>query len=337
MPIASIKRYLGAAGSEETLRQVISLLVDKLGESAVDAEPDESSDFRMDIRAIREALTLDLPQENLLILVQSATQALETYNGRITRRIANQTANYQTIIKLLQNTLVKTAGENAETVQNLARIGEDLERGNGFKDLQSLKLELSKCLSSLRDEVERARAGRQSVIEKLQIEIESYRELDESLPQRKLDAATGLARQSACIEAIQEAIDIGTRHYAVVMVVNRVQPVNARFGREAGDRMLSRFKEYVETQLRASDQLFRWTGPAVVAILERPETFDHVCATVRHMLDSSIDANYEVNGRSVLIPVSAAWSVIMLTATPEAIARQIQTFIASSGCPIERS
>jgi GGDEF domain-containing protein len=116
-----------------------------------------------------------------------------------------------------------------------------------------------------------------------------------------------------------------------VMVVNRIQPINARFGRAAGDRILARFKKYIEAQLGASDQLFRWAGPAVVVVMERPQTADQVRALVKRMFDTPVQETLELGTRSVLIPISAAWSVMMLTSTPDALEKEIDAFIASQG------
>jgi hypothetical protein len=49
------------------------------------------------------------------------------------------------------------------------------------------------------------------------------------------------------------------------------------------------------------------------------------------MLEIPIQENYEIGDRSVLIPISAAWSLTLLNSTAEATDQQIQTFIASQG------
>jgi GGDEF domain-containing protein len=232
---------------------------------------------------------------------------------------------------MLQESLAKVAGERATAVEGFSRIGEELQRGTAFKDLQSLKEHLHGCLSNLRTEIEREKAASRELIERLQTEVGSLRGPRTWPASRDLDPATELPLQPECMTAIREAIDTGRRCFAVVMVVNRVQRINARFGREAGDRMLCRFKEHAEKQFFASDRLFRWSGPAIVVLLERSEAFELVRAQVKRMLDVPVHENYEIGDRSVLIPISAAWSVMFLNSTTDAIEKQIQTFIASQG------
>ena len=329
--MVSIKRYLGNTGTETTLRQAVSLVIEKLGEYAVEGDVREANAFRNEMRAICEVLTPDLPPNNMLVLVESATQSLENYNKRITRSMGKQASDLQTLVRTVQDGLVRVAGDNIEAVEGLSRIGEEVEHSTGFKDLQSLKLYLGRCFTSLRLEMEREKTASRALISKLQIEIENLREAEQKQHQRAFEPGME-TRPKDCMTAIRQAIERGTRHYAVVMVVNRVQPINARFGREAGDRMLTRFKEYVRGQLTPADELFRYTGPAMVAILERPDDFHNVRAVVRRMLDVPLEENYEVSGRSVLIPISAAWSVFMLSASAESTEKQIQTFIATQGC-----
>jgi len=324
-------RWSGGNGSENTLRQVASLLIEKLGECAVEDDPGALETFREEMRAVRAALTPALPPENVLVLAGSATEVLQTYNRQITRGLGKQNSAYQMVIRTFLDCLVTIAGADVECIQSLGGIGKELEGAIGFKDLQALKAQLDSCLSLVLESIEREKNGAKAVLEKLQTEIESFRKPAARLPQGRVDGARGSFLQKDCVAAIREAIDRGTRHYAVVMVVNRFQPISARFGREAGDWMLSQFREYVETRLSASDRMFRWIGPAIVAILERPQALDQVRALVRRMLDNPLQATYTSDGRSVLIPLSAAWSVIKVASTLEATEQQIEAFVATHG------
>ena len=341
----SLKRYLSSntTETEETLRQLIALFVRKIGESAVVVDQHELEAFRDEIRRVQEALTSDLPMENMLIVTGSATQALETYNKRVMRTIGNQGNDVQAILKLLQDHLGKMTGANNHSIESLGKVGEELERFKGFKDLQPLKLHLTQCLSGLRTEIEREKSASKELIERLQIDIEGFRESDRARshpdraqlkPDREQpasDPATGLQRQGECIAAIQAAIDKGTRHYAVVMVVSRVQPINARFGRAAGDLMLLRFKEMMEIRIVAPDRLFRWSGPAMVAILERPQPLTIIRLVVKRLVDVRTEETFQFGDRAVLVPISATWCVFPLEATPAATEKQIHAFIASQG------
>ena len=330
--MVSLKRYLSGNDTELKLRQTIADLVGKIGSSAVEANPLELHTFRDDISRFHSAVSCDLPTENIATLVESATEALERYNLRITRTIARQSGEFQAIIKMLQNSLVSIAGEHTEAVQGLTRLGDDLRRGAGFRDLETLKIHLAQCLSGLCDEIEREKNASKGLIEQLRIEIENARAANPVDSSRNFERVPGTGDQQACVAALERAFTKGTRHYALVMVVNRVQPVTARFGKDAVNRMVVRFREFVRTQLDPSDGLFRWNGATVVAVLERQHSFDQIRVLVKRMLASSIEETYEFAGRSVLLPISAGWSVVTLTPEPTAAIKQIERFVAGQGC-----
>ncbi|MEP6715243.1 MAG: GGDEF domain-containing protein [Terriglobia bacterium] len=308
----------------------MALLFRRLGETAVRGDPQELEDFQVEMMRIHDRLTPDLPQEDILILAGSATHASETYNRRITLAIERQGKGFQTIVKMLQSSMAAMMGESVESVQTLSKIGEALESSRGFKDLGALKLHLGECLVDLKKEIEREKSSSRAMVSRLQIEVEKFRGSGPESIEVAKDATTGLPRQDDCLSAFHKAIDKGTRHYAMVMAVNRVQAVNARFGREAGDQMLARFKAHIEPQIVAPDELFRWTGPAMVAILERPHSLAHVRVQANRMLNMQIEESFLIKGRSVLIPINASWSLFELTSA-EDVEKQIQTFIASQG------
>ena len=115
------------------------------------------------------------------------------------------------------------------------------------------------------------------------------------------------------------------------MILSRFQPIAARFGRAAGDLMLSRFREMMEIRIVAPDQLFCWAGPAMVAILERPQPLTVIRLLVKRLVDVRAEETFQIGERSVMIPISSAWSVFPLEATPAATEKHIHAFISSQG------
>jgi GGDEF domain-containing protein len=330
--MVSIKQYLNGTSLEISLRQAVALLVEKIGDCAVVDDPEELDNFRREIRDVHDALTPDLPGENLLILARSAAETLEAYNRQISRNIVRRDGTYQAIIRMFQEGLARIAGKNTECVESLRRMNEEWESGAGFRNPPSLKLQLSGCLDAILGAFEREKAASKGLIEKLQIQVERAGAERAQAENLRPPPAAGLLRRKDCITAIREAIERGTRHYAVVMIVNRVQPISARLGPEAGDWMLTRFGEFVESQLQTPDRLFHWSGAAIVAILERQQSFDQVRAIVRRIFDNPLQETWDSGGRSVLIPLSAIWSIVAINSTAEATEKRIQSFAASHGC-----
>jgi GGDEF domain-containing protein len=117
--------------------------------------------------------------------------------------------------------------------------------------------------------------------------------------------------------------------FVVIAVCSRVQAVNARFGYTVGDRMLGAFAEHFKKGLSARDQLFRWQGPALVALLERAERIERVRTEIRQFADVKFDKTTEVGQRTVLIPISASWSIFALAPPLETFMTQLEAFAAA--------
>jgi GGDEF domain-containing protein len=328
MALISLKRYLDTDSDRAPLRRIVSLLIAGLGSSAVEGDAAECAAFRGEIRQIGDGLDADLPPANLLIVAESALQALAVHNKRIQSLLADQRIEMTHILGMLQDTVISVAGENIRSGKRLREITLELEESGTLTDLRVLKGRLAECLKGLQEEAQQQKADAAVTMQKLQMTIERSQSGSVSRAPRRLDPVTGLPCRDDALIAIQAAIDGGARQYAIAMVVNRVQTINLRFGHEVGDRMLLGFKEHMEKQLAPPDQLFRWPGPALVAIIARPEPIGSVRVEVKRMLESKIEVDYSGEGRSVLIPVSAGWSALPLVSTADTD-KQIVAFIAS--------
>jgi GGDEF domain-containing protein len=327
MPMVTLKRYLNRNEEEVVLRKVVDLLLEKISTSAVAANESESTVFREDIGRIRDQIGPEALPSALLLAAGSATQALEGYNKGITRLIRKQGEQLQSIIAMMTDTVVKVGGQHLRSVQRLQDIGDGLERAGVIRDFETLKVHLGECLNSFRVETLRQKEESDNLIQHLRQEVE--RCSPAALMDGNTDLASGLGNTAAGIKAMQEPVPIGKRRYVVTMVVGRIQSINARFGQQAGDRILSAFGTFVWQQLGQADRLFRWNGPAFMALLERTEPLDQVRTQIKRMLEKPLQENFEVGDRSVLIPISAAWSAFQHITTVATAEKQIQTFIAS--------
>ncbi len=324
----SLKRYLNSSGEDSPLRPLVSLLISRMGSTAVEAVPADLVALLRNLRQIHDALTPDLPPGGITILAEEAAQVLSAYNKGIERLLASQGREVKHILALLQDTVIGIAGENTRSGKHLQEITEELEKSGAITDLRVLKGRLTECLKDLREEALQQKADAAAVMEKLQMTIERGRATFAEQPGNPLDAVTGLPCRNDAIAAMQNAVDGGTRHYAVVMVVQRVEMINNRFGMDVGDRMMAGFKDHLKKQLSGADQLFRWGGPALVAIIERPEPLAAVLQQIKHLLNARVEVNYSGNGKSVLIPLSASWSAFHIASAADA-GKQVQAFIAT--------
>jgi len=325
----SIKRFLNRSEDEAVLWQVINLLLEKIGTHAVQGDRSEHEAFVKSLDRIRDSVATVSTPETLMVTVGSAVQAMFDHKQRVSRFIDRQRREIHVIVSMLTETVVKMSGENTHFAHNFQQIGERLERAVALEDLQVLKVQLSDCLRDFQDETLKRKTEMDAVITTLQQEVERTTTGSDSLLEP--DPATGLPGQVAAEAAMFKALKAGTRTYVVTLVVNRMQSINARFGYHIGDEVLQTCRENVEKQLLPGDQMFRWTGPAIILLLERADSLEVVRGHLKRILDARIEETYSLGSRAVMIPISLAWSALRLVSPLPIAVKQIQTFIASQG------
>jgi GGDEF domain-containing protein len=115
----------------------------------------------------------------------------------------------------------------------------------------------------------------------------------------------------------------------VTAVVNGLQSINRRFGYQVGDQLLKTVSDLFGKALADTDRLFRWHGPALVALVAREKTIDAVRAEIGRINSKRIAGVLEVGKDGLLLPVSASWQVLALTSSAVDIAQAIESFISS--------
>jgi GGDEF domain-containing protein len=105
--------------------------------------------------------------------------------------------------------------------------------------------------------------------------------------------------------------------------------VNVRFGRQAGDDLLAFYAVHLGRSMTRRDRLFRWTGPAFVALVEREENATQVREEISRYANRRLSRTVTVGARSVLLPVGASWTILAGHdgTSVQSLVRQIETFI----------
>jgi GGDEF domain-containing protein len=145
----------------------------------------------------------------------------------------------------------------------------------------------------------------------------------------EMDAATGLPSKREAERAIRTALLAPAHKFLIVAVCSRVQAVKARLGYAVGDRILAALAEHFRKSLSAHDQVYRWQGPTVVALIERAESIDRIRAEIRIFADARLERTMEVGQRTVLVPISAAWVVFPVEPPLEVFLKQVDLFTAA--------
>ena len=224
---------------------------------------------------------------------------------RTTKRLHLQETELRSIIKLVVDTLEELRIATPERTRQLMEIVNQLGAAAEPEEIRVVKASLADCLGVIRKEAER--------------------ELSHAGNDASKDEITELACRPAAEAALVEACSAKTSLCAVIMLVDRLPLYNRRYGREAGDKVLRYFVDFVRRSFDVGDSLYRWTGPAV--LLMREGTLDKVQAEVRRIMEPRLQYDFNTSSRTILLAIDACWSVFPMMVDPRLLINKIDAFV----------
>jgi GGDEF domain-containing protein len=321
----SLKHYLFPEADQNAARayrHIIDLMLQGLALHDGQGEQIEYERFRADMDRFATHLISDVEPAELL--------ALEQYNRSTSALIERQNTALHHLVSALTQTIIKVGANRETSAAGLREIEKVLEQTRMVKDIERLKIRLSEFLETVREQAARQKADTQNTIVALERELQLSAQDAQGVPRvRDRDPVTGLLSRNEAELALKAAAASADGKFVVVAVVNRVQTVNARFGYAVGDRLMATCAQHYRARLSASDELYRWHGPAFLGLLSRQVRIDQVRGEIRLFASAKLESMVEVGNRTVHIPVSSNWSVIPAAPPPEALSKKIDTFIAT--------
>jgi diguanylate cyclase (GGDEF)-like protein len=330
----SIKRYLTKPnpGAADVFRRVISILLQAVELHAVEGDEADYTQFRFAIRQIADQFSDDTPAEQSLVIAGSVAATLRDYNERTSRYIRAQSSEYHRMVSMLTETVLDVTHGSERSVQRLREIEQQLERASVIEDVRILRLKLDQCLQSIQEEIQQQASEAAATVGRLSETIkESQGKLETAGAGADSDPVTALPSVPAAERALMNTAQGGRNAYAVAVVPNTLQAINARYGHEAGDRVLRKACEHLRSSLPTEAALFRWRGPCFVALLERGSKVEEVRSEMAAIASAKIEDVTEIAGRTVLLLVTLSWTVFAVKGSPRELALRIDQFVAAQG------
>lgn len=333
----SLKTYLLGGPDKDPGKEVetsygrmIDLFLQGVSLHAVEGDKVDYSQFRSDMDGFALRLTSEQPISERFVVVSEALRALADYNRRTSQYLRTQNAELQKMITMLTQTVI-AVGTNSETsVAGLQGIERALEETRLVDDVRLVKAQLGECLQTVRVEavrqIEEGKATRASIQREL---ARSQDRIGGFSVGPRVDPVTGLRGMVEAQQALQAASAEPGNKFLLLFVVNRLQAVNARFGTVIGDQVLALAAEHFRGALPAEDILYRWHGPALVAVLSRTSDIGYVRDEIRLFAEKKLEKNFAIGSRSVLLPISTSWTVFPIVPPVDALLRKVEVFTAA--------
>jgi len=318
-------------------KDIALLLLGATADHAVHCGETEVEAFRKLLRDSIESMQESNSNSQVLMSAGAISQAISHYFSQTQRQVDSlQTdagAMSQMFLEFLENRLPATDLKRQlvplrETVEasirngNLGPANQALaefldEWGQQAEESRRLSLELTSGLAVLK----RTASSGPPVLRSSTARSPS---------QSQVDSCTGLPKRSEAESAITRSIESGGQQsYAAVFYLHRMALTNARFGESIGNQVILFSSQHIATLVtRNNDALFRWSGPAFVAILERTEPHATVAAEVQRLIAAPLSRFFETSNRSVYLPVKVTAHVVPLFDTNFAeVSAQVEKFI----------
>ncbi len=327
----SIKRFLSQDETGTTLAQVVRLLVRGINEHAIFGEAGEASRFRDHARRFAAKFEHGVDPDHLLTDTGALMDAFEEHNLLVSRHWSMQAIELQHMVQMLTATVRTVSSASTVNVAKLGEIEKQVTSLRQIDDVRMIKTRLSDCLDDIRKETERQRSETRETIEQLSQGLEQVRSHSVEIGALPNDAVTGLPQRQAAEAALTAASQESGQCYAAVLAVDRLQALNVRFGREVGDAVLAAFARMARAKLEDGDRVYRWSGPALVALLPRTSSLERVRIEIGRIAETRLEHTIETPSRSIMLPITARWTVLPMMAAPRLMFQKIDAFAAAPG------
>ena len=216
-----------------------------------------------------------------------------------------KTKQLQALLTSVAQTVSHICSASDDCTNRLNQIEEQIEEAAGLEGVRVLRFRLEECLQALRDETRRQREDISQAFARLQKRIEAAQagDADDATLPPEIDKVSGLEMRESAEQAMTASRERGGVGYAALFVVDRLHLINAQFGYATGDRILREFCEHLRRSLAPQDQLFRWTGPAFLAVIERSEAPAEVEAEIQRIADGQLEAAVQIGNGCVRLPI----------------------------------
>ncbi len=313
-----------------TMVQVIDILLHSIQVHSVAIDPAAFAAFQAEIQKVRGIVRMTSP-EQILSTAAFIQRTVEAYSqGALRARRAHAEA-MQKLVAVFTETVAAISTASETSVARLQELEKQIPKAATPDDLKSLTLRVSECLESVRVHTLRQRERAEQNLAQLRSQQEaSSKAKSPAGAQPKMDSLSGLPLRAQAEHALDTAIQTGGHGFVVAFIIDRVHLINARFGYGVGDQILTLFREHLAEHLEEGNQLFRWTGPVFLALIDRPSLPEGVRAEMKRVTSKKLETTVQIGSRFVLLPVSSSALVISLleAESAAAIIEQVDAFVA---------
>lgn len=314
---------------------------------AVRSKSAEYDHFRQALTEILDALKGKPDPSSLLTFAAATTRKIEHYCRQTQSSFDSVIVELYDIIGVLLSAMDKTQAHCDHFVSALHEIEERIKSTRTVEELKAAKADLGHVLGGMQErtlEQKRAACDLVAGLQKRVLTLEKGAKLAAAPPpdlrpgagapvrnggtaptvldppagrpvcgadlkESRLDPTTGLPDMVEAEDTILALPAKKSGLFLAALYVQRMDYVNARFGSKIASEVLLFCSQLIASRLiQPADRLFRWKGPAFVALLQRDDSLIDVRQEVRRLVGSRV--HFEWRNGSLLLSIGLAGDVI---------------------------
>jgi hypothetical protein len=217
-----------------------------------------------------------------------------------------QAADMQSILTMLNDTLVGFATGSERSVERLHRVQESLARASQLDDIVSLKATVGETLRLIREETRREREESTKAVAHFQDRFVWARETI-------LRQAPGLPGREAALEAVEmlrqgaNAMDLAV----VAARLERIQALSGRFSPAVSEEAIVAFA-HNEAAEAYQGHVYRWAPDTILWVMNIPSDIERLRASLADRLREPHEYHGVANGRKVLFLLPIRWMCVTI-------------------------
>ena len=317
---------------DKALASLSQTLLVSIGREAICADPGEYAKFQKSILELEKKLREPGESAEIYAVSAAVDKALQEYRSKSTTYLKNQAAELQSMASAAIRTMAEIHANGSESAASLKDLERQVQVATSAASLAECRTKLGDCLSTLRGESERQQQKTNEMVSRLRSELNHNGPIRENNPSGA-DPVSGLpSRPDAEAVLTAQINNPAANTFAVLFCVQRVDIINKKYGYEAGDQMLRTFLDHMRQYMTIVDQLFRWSGPAFLAVAQRPGGEDSFRWEIARIVGKRLEHELVLNKRSALLPITSSSLMLDLAkeGTVEEVVKKLDEFVASS-------
>lgn len=309
MSITTLEKYLRRAGgpapsANSSQAQSWQPVLLHILAALADTVPPEDVELRATVERLQTQIGQDpgLPatpelKQNITATFDAAWDCKKAAGENVARQ------ELQRILSALNQAMTMAISGSDRAINRLENVKQSLDRATKVKDINSLRTEIITITRQVEEETQKEKVEQDRAVSELGPQYAPIRSLAD---QHAISANT----RNAALRDYEIRAASGGRHYCLLMVLERLRMVTARYGPSIADEIIDGLTRKRLRHLPNTSELYRWSDDTLALMLERAGDAASVNREVSPFTDNAYEHQAFLGNRVAVLQVSLRWVVL---------------------------